>query len=84
MIVNNYKELLYYSIQSFMNIDTTILAEKPKLAPYFEQMKTKIATSLELSVDQIGIKATTTEQTGPIGIEEAIAAYAVCLLEKKA
>ncbi len=68
---------------TIVNIDTTILAEKPKLAPYFEQMKATIANSLELTVYQIGIKATTTEQIGPIGLEEAIAAYAVCLLEKR-
>lgn len=69
---------------TIINIDTTILAEKPKLAPYFEEMKAKIGNSLKITTHQIGIKATTTEQTGSIGREEAIAAYAVCLLEKKA
>lgn len=65
-----------------INIDTTILAEKPQLAPHMNLMKAKLAKTLEIEASQIGIKATTTEQTGPIGAEEAIAAYAVCLLEK--
>lgn len=73
-----------YALQfTIINIDTTILAEKPKLAPFFDQMKRKIAESLETSIKNIGIKATTNELTGPIGAEEAIAAYAVCLLEKR-
>lgn len=66
-----------------VNIDTTILAEKPKLASHFEEMKTKISNSLKIPNQSIGIKATTNEKTGPIGAEEAIAAYAVCLLQKK-
>lgn len=66
-----------------VNIDTTLLAEKPKLSPYMPSMKAQLAKSLEIDISQIGIKATTTEKTGPIGAEEALSAYAVCLIEKK-
>lgn len=63
------------------NIDCTVIAEAPKLALYQDLMKEKMAVSLGIQVSQIGIKATTNEKTGPIGAQEAIAAYAVCLLE---
>ncbi len=62
------------------NIDCTVIAEAPKLADYQDLMKNKIAESLQIQVSQIGIKATTNEGVGAIGAEEAIAAYAVCLL----
>lgn len=65
---------------SIVNIDCTLLAEAPKLSPYQGLMKEKLATSLQIQSSQIGIKATTHEKIGPIGAEEAIAAYAVCLL----
>lgn len=64
------------------NIDSTIIAEEPKLSSYQPFMKQKMADSLSIEPSQIGIKATTNEKTGPIGTEEAIAAYAVCLLAR--
>lgn len=76
------QEIQYLGFE-IVNIDTTILAEKPKLASFMNQMKEKMAESLKIDTSQITIKATTTEKTGPIGTEEAIAAYAVCLLSKK-
>ena len=65
---------------SIVNIDTTILAERPKFAPYIESMRINLAETLSLSIDQINIKATTTEKLGFICREEGIAAEAVCLL----
>jgi len=65
------------------NIDATVLAEKPKLFPYIHQMKNKIAETLNLSVDQISIKATTNEKIGFIGREEGIAAISVALIYKQ-
>lgn len=64
------------------NIDSTIIAEEPKIAPYKELMKQKMAKSLGIELFQIGIKATTNEKIGPIGAREAIAAHAVCLLTR--
>ncbi|MDH6060376.1 2-C-methyl-D-erythritol 2,4-cyclodiphosphate synthase [Chrysosporum bergii ANA360D] len=62
------------------NIDSVVVAERPKLKPYIEKMRAKLATVLELSPHQIGIKATTNEKLGPVGREEGICAYAVILL----
>lgn len=65
------------------NIDSVVVAERPKLKPYIEKMRAKLATILELAPNQIGIKATTNEKLGPVGREEGICAYAVVLLSAK-
>jgi 2-C-methyl-D-erythritol 2,4-cyclodiphosphate synthase len=62
------------------NIDSVVVAERPKLKPHIKTMRDRIANTLELQPDQIGIKATTNEKLGPVGREEGIAAYAVALL----
>lgn len=59
------------------NIDATVMAEQPKLASYIKQMNTNIATVLNVPVNQINIKATTTEGLGFVGRKEGIAAQAV-------
>jgi len=64
------------------NIDAVIMAQKPKLMNYISLMQKKIATLLESEVDQISIKATTTEKLGFVGREEGIAAMATVLLIK--
>lgn len=67
-----------------VNIDSTIIAEAPKMNPHFNSMKVVLAKTLSIKPEVIGIKATTNEKTGAIGAHEAIAAYAVCLLLKDA
>lgn len=62
------------------NIDTVIVAQSPKLAPYIEDMKLNISKILNTSVSNINIKATTTEKLGFEGRKEGIAAHSVCLL----
>lgn len=62
------------------NIDSTIMAQRPKLAEYLQAMREKIAPVLGVEVSQVGIKATTTEHLGYVGREEGIAASAVCLI----
>ncbi|OUL17580.1 2-C-methyl-D-erythritol 2,4-cyclodiphosphate synthase [Nostoc sp. 106C] len=62
------------------NIDSVVVAERPKLKPHIETMRDKLAAVLELQPNQIGIKATTNEKLGPVGREEGICAYAVVLL----
>src|SRR5437879_3267449 len=62
------------------NIDSNILAERPKLLPYFSQMRSNIAETLRIPADRISIKAKTMERVGPIGSEEAIAAEAIALV----
>ena len=65
-----------------VNIDSTILLEKPKIYPYIDDMKSVISSILDIQPDNISIKATTTEKMGPVGREEGITATAVVLLEK--
>ncbi len=65
-----------------INIDSVVVLQSPKISSYIEKMKKNIAEILKIETEQIGIKATTTEKIGPIGQKEAIASYAVSLLEK--
>ena len=64
------------------NIDCTIIAQKPKMAPYIPKMKKRISEILEADMSTVNVKATTTEKLGFCGREEGIAAMAVVLLEK--
>ena len=64
------------------NIDATIVAERPKMAPYIQAMRTHLAEHLHLEIDQVSIKATTTDGLGFTGKQEGIACYAVALIEK--
>ena len=63
------------------NIDATVIAEAPKLAPYILEMRQNIAAAFGVDVDKISVKATTEEKLGFTGSGEGIAAHAVCLLE---
>lgn len=64
------------------NVDLTMMAERPKINPHVEKMREKLAEVMECDVDQVSVKATTTERLGFTGREEGIAALAVCLLEE--
>ncbi len=64
------------------NIDSVVVAERPKLKPHIQAMRDRLAQTLKIEPDQIGIKATTNEKLGPTGREEGIAAYAVALIEQ--
>jgi len=66
-----------------VNADCTIIAQKPKMAPYIEQMRARIAELLEAAPEQINVKATTTEKLGFTGRGEGIASQVVVLLKKK-
>ena len=65
------------------NIDSVIVAERPKIKPYVELMRRNISNTLEIEDNLIGIKATTNEKLGPEGREEGISCHSVVLLEKK-
>jgi len=65
------------------NLDSTIVAQKPQISPYFEAMKQTLAPIMELDLDRANIKAKTPEGLGPIGHGEGIAAYAVVILMRK-
>jgi 2-C-methyl-D-erythritol 2,4-cyclodiphosphate synthase len=64
------------------NIDATIIAQTPKMAPHIEKMRENVAGVLGVSVDCVNIKATTEEKLGFTGRKEAISAHCVCLIEK--
>ncbi|PEJ47398.1 MULTISPECIES: 2-C-methyl-D-erythritol 2,4-cyclodiphosphate synthase [unclassified Bacillus (in: firmicutes)] len=67
-----------------VNADCTIIAQAPKMAPYIQVMRERIAELLETTADRINVKATTTEKLGFTGRKEGIASQAVVLLQKKA
>ena len=65
------------------NIDATVIAQKPKLAPYIMTMRENIARVFDTNLDNVSIKATTEEKLGFTGAELGISAHAVCILIKK-
>ncbi|WP_110113979.1 2-C-methyl-D-erythritol 2,4-cyclodiphosphate synthase [Bacillus sp. CGMCC 1.16541] len=65
------------------NVDCTIIAQKPKMAPHIDAMRKRIAELLEIEISQINVKATTTEKLGFTGREEGIAAQAAVLIYQK-
>ena len=65
-----------------VNVDSTIIAQKPKLAPHIPLMRERIADALGIDIDDVNVKATTEEKLGFTGSGEGIAAHAVCLIEK--
>lgn len=65
------------------NIDATVIAQAPKLAPYIDEMRRNIASALEIDIDFVNVKATTEEKLGFTGAKEGIAAHCVCLVESE-
>ena len=68
---------------SLSNLDATVVAEAPKLNPLINQMRKKIAESLNVKIDQVSVKATTSEKIGFVGRSEGIAVQAVALVKKR-
>lgn len=81
-LLEQVNELLKERGWSIGNIDSVVVAERPKLKPHINAMKEKIAGVLGVELDQVGIKATTNEKLDAVGQEAGISAYAVVLLEK--
>ena len=73
-------KLIYDTSYELINLDCTIVCEKPKISPYIGEMKDNLSSDLNVSLDQVSIKATTTEMLGFTGREEGIAAFAVVSL----
>ena len=76
------KELISNAGYKIGNVDATIIAQAPKLAPFIPQMRLNIARALEIELDTVSIKATTEEHLGFTGEEKGISAHAVCLIYK--
>ena len=66
-----------------VNIDCTVCLQQPKIGPYIEEMRTTLAGVMGLPIEDISVKATTTEKLGFVGKEEGVAAHAVALIYKK-
>ena len=79
-LLDHVVELLEEKGYQVGNVDATILAQKPKLAPYIEKMRDNLAVRMKVEPDQVNVKATTEEKLGFTGAEEGIAAHAVSLL----
>ncbi|MCS6895404.1 MAG: 2-C-methyl-D-erythritol 2,4-cyclodiphosphate synthase [Bacteroidia bacterium] len=83
LLLRRVYELVSANGWSIINIDATIIAQVPRLSPYYQPMRESIAETLELSFEQISVKATTPEGMGALGRAEGIAAYAVALLMRQ-
>jgi 2-C-methyl-D-erythritol 2,4-cyclodiphosphate synthase len=80
ILLTNVGKLLKEKGYTVVNIDSTIVAQRPKLAPYIQQMRQAMADALDIDVEQVSVKATTTERLGFEGREEGISAQAIALL----
>lgn len=79
-LLNRVNKLMKNKGYLIANIDATIIAQEPKLAPYIENMRRNIANVLEIDIGKINVKATTTEWLGYEGRKEGISSHSVCLL----
>lgn len=82
LILGQVRELVKEHGYAVGNIDAEVLAERPKLAPYIEEMRANVARVLETDIESVSIKATRGEKMGFVGREEGMAAFAVCLVER--
>lgn len=80
-LLKRVKIMLEAELYIVENIDATIIAQQPKLAPYLKEMRENVAAALEVDVSQVNLKATTEEGLGFTGNGDGIAAQAVCLIE---
>lgn len=82
LLLSRVKELLFEKGYSVVNVDATIIAQAPKLAPYIPEMVANIAKTLSVPIDSVNVKATTEEKLGFTGRYEGISAHSVCIIEK--
>lgn len=82
ILLKHVGQLLTEKNYKINNIDATIVAQRPKLLPYIEQMRINIATALNINLDDVNVKATTEERLGFTGLEKGISSYAICSIEK--
>ena len=80
VLLKRVNELVLEKGYKMGNCDITVIAQKPKLAPYIEKMRENIAKVLECDISLVNVKATTTEKLGFEGAEEGISAHSVCIL----
>lgn len=83
MLLSEVVKILKNKGFSVENIDSTVLAQSPKLAPYIDEMRVNIAKACGVSKENVSVKATTEEGLGFTGAKQGIAAHAVCLITKR-
>ena len=83
-LLHNVSKLIKEKGYTIGNIDSTIIAQNPKLLPYIKEMRINISKTLNIDLDKISIKATTEEGLGFTGLEEGISTQSICLLSKNA
>lgn len=81
-LAKNVSALIRSNGYRIINVDSTVLAQRPKLAPFIPIMRERLAAALGVSIDDVSVKATTEEGLGFTGSGEGIAAHAVCLIER--
>ena len=82
-LMEHVRELIHRGGFSVENVDATIIAQRPKMRPYIDQMRENIARTLDVELSRINVKATTEEGLGFTGTGEGISAQAVCLLSEQ-
>lgn len=82
-LLKNVVEIIKSHGFSINNIDATVIAQSPKLAPFIDEMRLNISKAIGIPVDRVSVKATTEEKLGFTGNKEGIAAHCVCLVEDK-
>lgn len=82
VLLSRVLEMLTAAGFAVTNIDSTVVAERPRISEFVPRMKERLAETLKIPTSRIGIKATTNEGAGSLGRAEAIAAHAVCLLQE--
>lgn len=83
LLLDETNKLLKHNGYKIINIDSLILIEKPKMAPYIDKMRENIAKHLNIDISQINIKATRGEDLGFVGESKGVMAEAVCLIDKE-
>ncbi len=83
VLLKKVRNLLSEKVIDIVNIDAVVIAEQPKLSPFIDDMRRNISRTLGIYLEQVMVKATTTDGLGFIGRGEGIAAYAVAMVEEK-
>lgn len=82
VLLGRVREMLTDSGWRVENVDSTVIAQAPRLSPHVDRMRRHLADTLGLELDRVSVKATTTDRLGPWGREEGMAAHAACLIER--
>ncbi|NCB06012.1 MAG: 2-C-methyl-D-erythritol 2,4-cyclodiphosphate synthase [Clostridia bacterium] len=83
LLLRRVMEVLLEAGYAPANVDITIIAQRPKLRPYIDRMRQSLAQAMDMPLDCVSVKATTTEKLGFEGEEKGITAHAVCLIDKR-